>query len=249
MPQSSCSDQNLDPLQESLSNYSKTLTIQTSALKGQDVSSIGFQHGVRDRFPSSTPKLEIEASLEIPDRMTSGSEFNFRASFRVLSMSKNVAHIPAITFTILRLDLKEITHTRAPCDTAASTSPVGYYYKNRSNNIRAPDAPYSGREHHDKCERKTHLNSLPESAKLELEEVPGEGAIGQVSSCEAWFSAQVPGFIPPSFRSFAISKTYRVKVKLGIEIGGRSLNMKWGVTFGGWGVLRLRFLNLGRTDE
>jgi hypothetical protein len=88
----------------------------------------------------------------------------------------------------------------------------------------SPDAPYSGRQRDDFTERKTHLNSLPEATTLDLVEVPsGEDKkqMNQADSCEAWFTARVPGFTAPSFKSFAITRAYRVKVKLGIEIAGK----------------------------
>lgn len=40
-------------------------------------------------------------------------------------------------------------------------------------------------------------------------------------SGEVWFTARIPGFIPPSFKSFAITRVYRIKVKLGVELGGK----------------------------
>ncbi|KAF2851852.1 hypothetical protein T440DRAFT_354796, partial [Plenodomus tracheiphilus IPT5] len=72
--------------------------------------------------------------------------------------------------------------------------------------------------------RKTHLNALPESVTVELEEVPGyEDAdrMEQAQNCEAWFTARVPGNTTPSFKSFAISRRYGVKVKVGVGLGGK----------------------------
>ncbi|KAF2028837.1 hypothetical protein EK21DRAFT_68896 [Setomelanomma holmii] len=87
----------------------------------------------------------------------------------------------------------------------------------------APDAPYSNREHKVHNKAKTHLNTLPACATLELTEYPSSETkqMEQASSCECWFTARVPGYTPPSFKSFAISRTYKVKVKLGIDVGGK----------------------------
>jgi hypothetical protein len=87
-----------------------------------------------------------------------------------------------------------------------------------------PDAPYSGRQREDFTERKTHLNSLPEATTLDLIEIPSredKKQLEQADCCEAWFTSRVPGFTAPSFKSFAITRAYRVKVKLGIEIGDK----------------------------
>jgi hypothetical protein len=171
---------------EELLSYSKTFALQTSALAGYDVDSIGFRQGLRDRFSSHTPKLEIETSIEIPDRMTAGSEFRFRASCRVSSKSDNVFHSPAVTLRVLRLDLKDITYIRAPRDWEASIFLDGRHYRDKYNSMPPPDAPYSGKEYKDRCKRRTHLNSLPDSVTLELEEVPGyEERVPEQSSCYA----------------------------------------------------------------
>jgi hypothetical protein len=55
-----------------------------------------------------------------------------------------------------------------------------------------------------------------------------EGAAGieQAKSCEVWFSARVPGVTPPNFRSFAITRVYKVRVKLGVEVGGKKFDME-----------------------
>ena len=206
----------------------QAFTVQTSALAGQSVNSIGFRQSLRDRFSSSTPKLEFRTIVEIPEVLTTGMEFRFRAAFSVVSKSDNVSHIPAIHFTILNLKLKDITSVRAPRDFEANTMMSGTHRKNKYENMPLPDAPFSGQEHKDVCKQEVHLNSLPGSATLELEEVSSgdKKAMEQASSCEVWFTARVPSFTPPSFRSFAISRNYQVKVTLGVEVGGKKFEQK-----------------------
>ncbi|KAF2126923.1 hypothetical protein P153DRAFT_296707 [Dothidotthia symphoricarpi CBS 119687] len=86
-----------------------------------------------------------------------------------------------------------------------------------------PDAPYSKQEQVDYSERKEPLNALPQSATLELREVLNEDRkqMEQAGYAEVWFTARVPGFTPPGFRSFAVNRSYRVKAKLGVEVGGK----------------------------
>jgi hypothetical protein len=89
--------------------------------------------------------------------------------------------------------------------------------------MTSPNAPGTKRELHDLAKHETVLNSLPESVTLEPNEhfIQGGEACEQTSTLDAWFSARVPGSTPPSFKSFAIDRTYKLNLKLGIEIGGK----------------------------
>ncbi|KAF1849372.1 uncharacterized protein K460DRAFT_365256 [Cucurbitaria berberidis CBS 394.84] len=211
----------------SVLRYPKTFTFQSSILTGQQPSQIGFRQAMHDRFSSTTPKVDFEAALDMPDVLASGSEFRFRASFHVLSKTDSVSHIPPIQFRVLKLDLLDFTFVRAPRDEDASTFRDGHHRSNKYDFMPPPDAPFGkyGRENEDYSERKTHLNCLPDSAAVELEEVPSydekKKGLEQAKSCEVWFTARVPGFTPPNFKSFAITRAYRVKVKLGVEVGGK----------------------------
>jgi hypothetical protein len=220
----------------------KTFVLQSSSLTGQDPSQIGFRQSIRDRFSSSTPSLSFEAAVEMPDHLTSGKKFRFRASFNVLSKSENVIHIPPITFRVLKLDLLDFTIYRAPRDGDADNGRDGAHRSNRYVSVPPPDQLYAvaKNEREEIEERKTHLNSLPDSARLELMPVPaytvlerpvsrekgGAAGMEQAKNCEAWFSARVPGVTPPNFRSFAITRVYKVRVKLGVEVGGKKFNME-----------------------
>jgi len=178
---------------------------------------------MRDRWSSSTPKVNFDLTVEIPEVLICGTEFRFRTSFNVTTKSDNVSHIPAVHFTILRLELKDITFVRAPQDKNASTTMSGGHRKNKHQTMPAPDAQYSGRERKDISRQEVPLNTLPASATVDFEQVSsGERkAMEQTRSCGAWFTARVPSSTPPSFRSFAISRAYQVKLTLGIEVGGK----------------------------
>jgi hypothetical protein len=233
----------------SVLRYPRVFTLHSSTLTGQDPGQIGWRQSMRDRFSSATPALSFEVALEVSDHLASGAEFRFRASFTVLSKSENVIHIPDVTFRVLKLDLLDFTIYRAPRDTAANSNRDGAHTRsgNRYENMPPPDQPYSVAkdEREEISERKTHLNSLPESATLELQQVPAysllerqsigdnkkggggaEHAMEQAKSCEVWFSARVPSVTPPSFRSFAITRVYKVRVKLGVEVGGKKFDME-----------------------
>lgn len=207
----------------SLISYTKSCSLRTSALARPSSSSVGFRQSMRDHFSSKTPRLDFDSVLHVPDVMTSGCEFSFGAAVKILDKSDTVSHIPPIHFTILRLELQDFTSIRAPRDHEASTVMSGSHRGNKYENMPAPDTPFSIGEHNSESKEAMHLNCLPHSTTVELAEVPGEEKkeMVQANSCEAWFTARVPGYTPPSFRSFAISRTYRVKIKLGIEIGGK----------------------------
>jgi hypothetical protein len=198
--------------------HTKALTLASSALAGQ-------KKKFSDRFSSSTPKMDFEVGIEAPDYLTSGSEFRFRSTFSVLNKSDNVVGIPPITFKVLKLELHDFTFLRAARDLESDFTSSGYHY-DRSPEDR-PTGAYSGIEDYAHPEQKTALNSQPESSVVQLEEVmaPGEKkGMEQARSCEVWFSARVPGFTPPSFYSFAIKRSYSIKIKMGVEVGGKKFD-------------------------
>jgi hypothetical protein len=211
----------------SVLKYPKSFAVQTSALTGQAPSSIGFRQSILDRISSSTPRLAFETALEIPDFLTSGSEFRFRASFNVVSKTDNVTHIPAISFKVLKLELKEITCVRARRDLEASGMSDGHHFESNYFHMPAAIVPVFHQEHIDTSKRKKHLNSLPELATVELgdlettDEKNKNKRIVQANRCETWFTARVPGFTPPSFKSFAINRSYKLKITLGVEVAGK----------------------------
>jgi hypothetical protein len=204
----------------SVIRYPKPFTLTSSSLTGRDPSSIGFRQKLSDRFSSETPKLDFELVVELPDLLVSGAEFRFRSTFNVLNKAQNVVQIPAITFKVLKLELIDFTFVRAARDKAANDQMRGQH-SNRTP-LDAPTGPFSGCEHTIYREKKNPLNALPESQAVQLEEVPLPGekkGTEQATSAEVWFSARVPGFIPPSFQCFAISRAYRIKTKIGVQIG------------------------------
>lgn len=204
----------------SVIRHSKPFTLASSNLTGREPSSIGFRQKLSDKFSSDTPKLDFELGIELPDLLVSGSEFKFRGTLSVLKKTENVVHIPAITFRVLKLELLDFTFVRAARDRSANELMQGQHHDGTP--VDSPTGPFSGWEHTARSEGKTALNSLPEAQVVQLEEVPLPGekkGTEQGSSVECWFSARVPGFTAPSFNSFAIARNYRIKAKMGVQIG------------------------------
>lgn len=199
--------------------------LQSSTLAEGASSNVGFRQSMRDRFSSSTPKLSFESTLEFPNLLASGSEFRFRAAFTVLEKVNGASWIPPITLTVLRLEMLDFTFIRAPCDWEASDARDGHHRHNRHIFMPAPDTPFTrSSERDDFTERKTTLNSIPPFATLELVEVPNyedKKEMIQADNCETWFTARIPGYTTPSFKSFAITRAYKIRVRMGIEIGGK----------------------------
>ncbi|KAJ4305696.1 hypothetical protein N0V90_001227 [Kalmusia sp. IMI 367209] len=204
----------------SVVRYSKSFTLASSSLTGRNPASIGFRQKLSDKFSSETPKLEFELGLELPDLFTSGSEFRFSSTFAVLNKSHTVVQIPVLEFKVVKLELLDFTFIRAAYDKAADDWARGHHSDKTPED--APTGLYSGSEHSIYCEHKTSLNSLPELQVIELDEVPLPGeknSTEQAGHTEAWFTARIPGFIPPSFIGFAMSRVYRIKAKIVVKIG------------------------------
>jgi hypothetical protein len=233
--------------------HHEIFTLQSSILTGQDPDQIGFRQAIRDKFSSSTPRLAFEAALEIPAYLTPGTEFQFRATFAAFSQTENVQHIPAVTFSILKLDLIDITYYRAPRDTLAGNFRDGPHRRTaKSEPMLLPETkPFSISHtlqnmpppdrrtcHHGDCadhhhkgksefqhcvDRKICINSRPEAQTVELLYNSSSNAAEQTvqdKDTHVWFTARVPTGITPSFRSFA------VRVRLGVEVGGKRFDVE-----------------------
>ncbi|KAF2740236.1 hypothetical protein EJ04DRAFT_508232 [Polyplosphaeria fusca] len=201
--------------------FPKNFTVQSSSLTGSEPSSIGFRKRIHDRFSSSTPKMDFELGIEVPDRLNASDEFSFRTSFAVLNKSDNVTYLPSVNFTISEIKLLDFTFFRAQRDWSASNTMSGWQHKNYRPGKEKLSLNWQQDIYR---EKKVLLNSIPASQLVELKEVPVLGEkdkkiLEQEEKCEVWFKARVPGFTPPSFQSFAISRMYRVKIKLVVEIG------------------------------
>lgn len=206
--------------------YPRPYMLQNAVLSGQSPSSIGFRQSMRDRLSHGTPKLIFGLVVELPDTMISGQDFRFRTIFSVRSKTDNVTYIPPVTFSVQELELQEITHIRAPRDMEANEFHDGRHRGVTAGEyMPAPDMRYSGYEMGFSFNDKHPLQPVPPSATVQLDNAPSYGdtkMADQAGSCEAWFSAWVPGITPPSFKSFAISRDYRVRVKVLVEVGGKT---------------------------
>jgi hypothetical protein len=101
-----------------------------------------------------------------------------------------------------------------------------------------PDAPFSGQEHIDFAEHKTRLNTLPETVALDPADEVDAGTketstdkkdssldtkdaspdTKEASTYIGSFTARVPGITPPSFRSFAVTRAYRLRARIVVEM-------------------------------
>lgn len=201
----------------------KRLTFQSSILTGQPASELRFRQRLRDRFSLTTPKKDLEAAVEMPDMLSRRSEFRFFTSFKVLGRTASVTHIPGETFPIMEIEALDFRYFPKPKDTNARPRRAGAHGKNQ--NVAMPPSDkmfeHSGEKHKDYAERKTNFNSVPEFAAIEPKDVPSyeEKQMGQAKAGEVSSTSRMPGFTPPSFKSFVITRVYRRKIKLGVEVG------------------------------
>lgn len=131
-----------------------------------------------------------------------------------------MVRIPEMQFKVLKLELLNFTLFRAPRDWQANSFRSGEpssYHDGTPRRFRAGDEQACDEE-------KTLLNSLPEVASVELEVMKVEKGVEQAGGCEVWFRGRVPVWVPASFRSFAVTRAYRVKVKIAVEIGGKGFD-------------------------
>lgn len=218
--------QDIQSGQFSLLRHSKTFALQSSLLAGNKPSQIGFRQSLHDRFSSSTPIINFDVTISIPDLLMCGSTFRFQSCFTIISKSDDVTYIPQVTFSVIEVELLALTFVRAQHDEEASFSSDGSHGKHHKVSMPAPDKPYTKRSRESQyfAKKLTRLNVLPARTTVELADVPGSGEAKtseKATSCEAWFTARLPENIAPSFKSFALSRAYKLKVKLGVEVGGK----------------------------
>jgi hypothetical protein len=203
---------------------SRIFTLRSSALTTEDGSSKSFGKGLRHPFSPALPKLTFQTRLMVPNLLNLGTEFLFSVYFNVISKSSDVSHIPAVLIMILKLSLMDLTCVRAPRDRAASKREYDGCHRKDAHTFMPPSyAPYSGRERQVCSKHKTKLtDNAPQSVVLEsVNTYNGESDRRQPGN-EVQFKCRLPATLPPSFKSFAISRRYRLKVKLGVTIGGKT---------------------------
>ncbi|KAF2014892.1 hypothetical protein BU24DRAFT_423790 [Aaosphaeria arxii CBS 175.79] len=209
--------------------FTKRFTLQSSVLSGQDPASIGFRQRMHDRFSSETPKLDFDLGIEIPDLLTTGSEFRFRASLTAIERSDKVVQIPAVRFKVEKLELLDFTFFRAARDWDCMDNMAGDPWPAKFKRAKVSSARRN-QEYTIYREKKTKLNAIPSEQVVQLPEIEvlneekKTNQTRQGDRCEHWFSARIPGFTPPSFQSFAVSRSYRVKVRIRAEVGDKKFD-------------------------
>lgn len=209
--------------------FSAQHTLHTSLLKG-DESSLGFRKRIHDRFSSNIPELSFDLALDIPISFTAGAEFRLHALGTVTHKTADVAHIPPIRLRISKIELIDHTCIRAPVNFEPYIEgDLPGWPSNSSFHTYNPHLqPMHARtEETSTTEDKTPLNCVPQEHIVEL----GDGG-----HCEAWFPSWIPSYMAPSFRSFAISRRYTMRIKLEAQIGGKKFELKaesWVRSLGG----------------
>lgn len=159
--------------------------------------------------------------LEGPRVLESGSMFRLRIALS-FSPGISVAHkISPITSTIVAFGVLRFTFVCATFDIQVTKSYYGNHRHDKGNSISIPETHCSGSKHRKFLVDKTALKMVPLSVTLELLEVlHGVDRNNKipVNSCKAWFTAKVPGTTIESFKSFAISRACKMRIRLTIKI-------------------------------
>lgn len=215
-------------------------SLQSSILAGVQKENLGFRQSLRDRLSSSTPKICFDTSVHVPDCLISGQEFAIRAGVHVTHKSDSVSAMPSVKLRVGKIELVEYTAVRAPRDFESWGREGGW-----EGDMPGPDKMYSGRENQDLSRGKVGLNCVPGEVVVEMgwssnsvrgddgkgfglgEKEKGnktEMQTGVEGGSEHFvtFTARVPSTTTASFRSFAISRAYGVKLRLNVEIGGKT---------------------------
>lgn len=205
----------------------KILTLKSSTLASLDPESIGFRQQINDKLSSKTPAVDFEIGIEFPATMTAGEEFTFKTTLRVVDKDLSTVSIPAFTFIVQKLELRDSTFFRAPRDWTAS---IWSGTPRRSRTWGSKPVPH--RPGYDKfCgkENKTELEAWPEQHSGEMQQTMADQetkAVQQGQECEVWFHGRVPVDTVPSFKSYSIARMYKVSVKLLVEFGGKKFHVE-----------------------
>lgn len=153
-----------------------------------------------DRFSSNVPSVNVVMKASVPGIVTTGRPFEITVAAEINSPSAPSVSIPSILFRIVDLQFWKVTHLRCL----------------RPN----PDEAFGGhRVHESKAQEPLPLNALPQSALVQQQS--GTNGETKIWSYAAAFESRIPGSACPSFSTFNISLSYRIKMTVEAEICGK----------------------------
>lgn len=152
-----------------------------------------------DRFSSSAPSVNVVMKASVPGAVTTGRPFEFNVAVEIDSLSAPNISIPSILLRVIELQLWKVTYSRCL----------------RPNGEEA----YGGHRVLEANAREPVMNAVPESTLVQQQ--PRTSEDRKFWSYATTFEARVPGSVCPSFKTFNISHTGRIKMKVEAEICGK----------------------------
>lgn len=159
-----------------------------------------MKEALTDRFSKSTPTLAFNVVASIPKVVVSGQDFPLSISLQIETNNTTAEIIPAFDIKIQELYLECYTHCRAMIDSAFTL------YSSEIEKIFDSST--------------TLAHSLPEMVISRT---------AQDISKAIDFNANLPVSVCPSFRSYAITRTYRLMMKVRVETSGKEFDAKFDV--------------------
>lgn len=175
----------------------------SSRLVGQEKS---FMGSFKDKFSSETPSVNIVLKARSPTIVSSGTSFPIQTCVELDALSMPSIDVASVDIRIAEVKLVAVTFFRA-----------------------LKQATYSGDrrpEHEVVDEDKILLNASPGNIPVPKQEVQQEKSSMKLVY-PASFEARIPGSTCPSFRTFNINRTYRLKMKMEADVCGKTFDYKF----------------------
>ena len=175
----------------------------SSRLVGREKS---FMGSFKDKFSSETPSVNVVLKARGPTIVSSGNSFPIQSCVELDALSMPSIDVASVDIRIAEVKLVAVTFFRA---------------LKQSTYGRGDRA-----EHEVVDEDKILLNASPSGGvSVGKQEVQVEKNSKLVYP--ATFEARIPGSTCPSFRTFNINRTYRLKMKMEADVCGKTFDYKF----------------------
>jgi hypothetical protein len=156
----------------------------------------------RDKLSKQTPSVEMTLKAMIPEAISTGGVFSIQTCVEIDSLSAPNISIPSVEVRITSLKLRSITFSRA---------------------LRV-SGNFTDRDEHEEIDgEKLLLNANPSTRMVEAESVEK----GSKLVFPAIFEGRIPADTCPSFRTFNINRTYRLKGAVEADVCGKAFEHKF----------------------
>jgi hypothetical protein len=182
--------------------YGNTFNFTSSRLQaGREDKRRSIKEALTDRFSSNTPSIKFQLLCTVPNTVISDSTIPVSLRLTIDNSSSTALIIPSYTISLKELYLECYTHIRAPRESA-------FYISTRAEEDEILQSEFS------------LPNSWADKILTRNEKDLGDPIDVQV---------KVPAEVCPSFRSYAVTRSYRLRIKVKIECAGEKFDGKYDV--------------------